>query len=536
MTIAQRVILLVVSSIVCQLFLVGVNQYETRRVYEASNFGNENVIPSILILDKTVFQMGQLRVSIYRHTLTTDPVAITQLDEKISATRSALNRTLTDYEPLLADAKDKELLDAAKVAIGEYEKVVEQVLATSRQGNKDEAREVLLRNAPVAEKANAAINAQLKYNEDLGKKSTQDGAKTRESAMWIAISLSVITLIGLTIQGVFTLRSLTQRISDANRVAAQIASGDLTKNNSIPVANDELGQLIQSLDKMRNDLAQTISSIVANANGLVSSAGVLSTAANQASTSTESQAQSTASAAAAVEELTVSVDHIGQSAAEANNQANEAGALAIASGAGVDDATHKITLVSERVEHTAMQMQTLSGQVQEIGNITIVIREVADQTNLLALNAAIEAARAGEQGRGFAVVADEVRKLAERTTASVAEISNVISVIQTGASAALESMESSRQVVGEVVVAANEASSSMRNIRNSTETVQKSIQNISHALREQRDTSNELAKNVEAIAQMSEENSATVLSVAETANQLASLSDNLKASVSRFRL
>jgi methyl-accepting chemotaxis protein len=231
----------------------------------------------------------------------------------------------------------------------------------------------------------------------------------------------------------------------------------------------------------------------------------------------------------------VSIDHVGSSADDASQEARAAGDLAITSGKGVETATMQINRVAESVDETARQIQTLSEHVKQIGNITTVIRDVADQTNLLALNAAIEAARAGEQGRGFAVVADEVRKLAERTTHSVQEISTVISTIQSSVSGAVTSMQANCHLVTEVVQASEAASSSMDGIRNATEMVRDAITGISEAMREQRSASTELSRNVETIAQMSEENSAAVASVASTAAALVGVSDRLKTAVANFR-
>ncbi|HEX8961759.1 MAG TPA: methyl-accepting chemotaxis protein [Rhodocyclaceae bacterium] len=348
----------------------------------------------------------------------------------------------------------------------------------------------------------------------------------------LLVAVAVGIGIALAISG-----NLAVRIGEASRIAARIATGDLRPSPSNAASSaDEVGQLLAALENMRDGLVHTVSEIVAEAQSVAASAGQLSTAAQQVAVSTERQSQSTSSAAAAVEQMTVSIDHVGSSADDASRRATDAGNMAVSSGGEVQSASRQIMEVSSSVEDSAQRIQALSDKVQEIGNITTVIREVADQTNLLALNAAIEAARAGEQGRGFAVVADEVRKLAERTTLSVQEITSMIGAIQEGATAAVASMASSREVVTGVVAAAGHAGESMNSIRSATETVQQSVLAISDALREQRSASTELARNVESIAQMSEENSAAVASVADTARQLSDVSAKLQASIQHFKV
>jgi methyl-accepting chemotaxis protein len=188
--------------------------------------------------------------------------------------------------------------------------------------------------------------------------------------------------------------------------------------------------------------------------------------------------------------------------------------------------------VSDIAERTG----ELGRSSEEITSIVNVIREIADQTNLLALNAAIEAARAGEQGRGFAVVADEVRKLAERTGQSTAEIKSKVEKIQQGTHATVDAMQRGVAQAGSSAGLARDAGVAIKKIRDGAAKAEAAVNDITAALREQTTAANQVAKNVEVIAQMSEENSVASEQTAVTAKRLSDLAGELSACASRFRV
>ncbi len=266
------------------------------------------------------------------------------------------------------------------------------------------------------------------------------------------------------------------------------------------------------------------------------SADELAKSSDNISTSTHQQSEAASSIAAAVEELAVSVSHVADNAREARDLSSQARDVSSQGTTIIGGVVDEVGFIAQAVQQASGVIEELGRQSVKIRTIVKVIDEVADQTNLLALNAAIEAARAGEQGRGFAVVADEVRTLAERTGAATKQIQAMVESIAGGTGDAVGSMHVGVQKLDSGVKLAHEAGAAINSINRNTQQLASTVEQISLAIEEQRSATDEIARQVERIAQMASSNSVDTEQTGATARRLAGLSGELKAALGRFQI
>ncbi len=312
-----------------------------------------------------------------------------------------------------------------------------------------------------------------------------------------------------------------------------LSTGNLRKRLSV-TRSDLLGVTARQMDVF-------VSSIQATVQGIADTAGHVQKATHEvddgmrlAMESAERQNEATSSAAAAVEEVTVSIGEVAEHARSTREVAANAGEVSCAGVERSDEATRTINSLAETVKRSAEQVETLGQRSAEISQIAGAIKEIADQTNLLALNAAIEAARAGEAGRGFAVVADEVRKLAERTAKATEEISSMIGLIQSDTQNAVDGMRAGAAQVEEGVTLVHSAQEALQRINEEMGNTIQRVNEISHASSEQQEAMTQLAQNVEQVAMMTEQNVAVVNQTEGMVQKLEGIVDRMNKAVNQF--
>ena len=303
------------------------------------------------------------------------------------------------------------------------------------------------------------------------------------------------------------MREQTRRINYLKSVALDIGSGNLVGHAPMGKA-DEIGGVFNAVQIMRNHLLEVAFQMNKSTKSLQLAATEMLEASQATSEGAMSQSLSSASMAAALEELSASVDQIGDSATEAHAASSKAGEVSRTGAEAVYASTKEIGTIANTVNNSAAKLKNLEQLSNKIGNIVSTISEIAEQTNLLALNAAIEAARAGEHGRGFAVVADEVRNLAERTAVSTVEISDMVGQIQKHTEEAVIEMQNSVKQVSEGVNKADSAGHSVAAIEVETTRVVQATQDIQAILQEQALAAREIAETVEGIARLADCNAA----------------------------
>ena len=319
----------------------------------------------------------------------------------------------------------------------------------------------------------------------------------------------------------------------AAAVARAIAGGDLTMRIDRVGAS---GSLMESMQAMQQQLQQIIQSIKQNADQVGGASENLSGQMAQINQSAKQASDAVSSTAAAIEELAVSVDHISQSSRDTEHSAKHATDLADHGAQLAYRASDEIQRVAGHVDQASERISGLVERSREIEGIARVIKEIADQTNLLALNAAIEAARAGEQGRGFAVVADEVRKLAERTGQATDQITTMIQAIHEDTASVVKGMEAVGPQVAVGVDIARQAGEALREINEATSVALGNVSDVSAATSEQSQASGSVARSVEQISSMLDESVQSVNAANENVRMLEKLASDLRQSVAQFRV
>lgn len=354
---------------------------------------------------------------------------------------------------------------------------------------------------------------------------------------WILVGLNVVFAVFMLALCFIISRGITKTLGYVDKSLEEMASGggDLTRRLHVD-REDETGSLANSFNRFLDNLKDIVVRISQNANEVASSADHLNNTSANIASGTEKAASQSTSVAIACEEMAATSAEIAQNCIRTVEISNRATQTALNGSEVVNHAVQSIQRIAVKVQQSAKTVESLGTRSEQIGNIVGTIEDIADQTNLLALNAAIEAARAGEQGRGFAVVADEVRALAERTTKATREIGEMIKSIQKETKSAVGAMEEGVQEVERGTEDAARSGKALEEILQQVGDVTSQINQIATAAEQQTATTNEISKSMHEITEVVSNASHSSQDTAGAANQLAKMAEELKHIVAQFRM
>ena len=537
-SIAQRIVLMIVTAVIALLLVgvvgLGVASKSTDSIQEI----NDVTLKSIKSLAAIQHSFMEARTNMYVIFLDSADEKMDAVEKRLGELAEQIAQQVKEYEMLIADEEDRKLLanDVANMSAF-FETFRTMALPQLRRYENEKARVVMQDTlGPLGDQTIKGFDVHLAYNEKLASETTQntlDAAKLGRNTSLIVIVLGVVAVGVL---GFFLLTNIKSSLRQIQSMVHRIES-ELDFTIRVDVRKqDEIGQTTSALNRLLDKLQDNMKSLARGAQTVATSAHQMVATSNEVAAASNMQSEAASDMAATVEEMTVSINHVADRAQEANRLSSESGQLAITGEKVIGQTVTDIQDIATTVNAAAMLIEGLEQHSQQISNVVAVIKEVADQTNLLALNAAIEAARAGEQGRGFAVVADEVRKLAERTSTSTQEIASTIGAMRGSASDAVSSMQTVVSKVTAGVERAQEANSAIHQIGGGSRSAVAMVEEIASAIREQGSATNNIATQVERIAQMSEESSASAGRSAESANALDQLAAEMQKIVSSYRL
>ncbi|RJX82582.1 methyl-accepting chemotaxis protein [Pseudomonas sp. LS-2] len=534
---------LISAFVLCALITLGVGLLGSRGISHLSTSLDEvfeNNLVSVLNTDQAKIKaVGQTRDMYRLYVATQAGLPQSVKDEFIAS----MNANQAASEKAFATYRRSPLADDERAAGDKmerdwpiYQAIVQRYLALMKAGDVENGRALLMGELQTAYRV---VMDELTIMTDSNNRQVNEGsvaaaelASSAKTSLYIGIALAFVAAILL---GLFISRLISKPIANAVASAKSIAEGDLTQH-IVSTGRDEAGQLLTALSDMQSSLKSTLQQIASASDQLASAAEELTAVTDNGSRGLLRQNDEIQQAATAVTEMTSAVEEVARNAVSTSEASR---ATSQQASNGRDQARHAVSAINDATREIATSttmVKDLAVQVRDIGKVLDVIRGIAEQTNLLALNAAIEAARAGEQGRGFAVVADEVRALAARTQASTGEIEGMINSVQTSADNAVGAMGKSQSLVSDTQALAQATGQALEQIADGISQINDRNLVIATASEEQANVAREVDRNLVNIQDLSTQTAAGAHQTNASTQELSNLAVSFNALVARFRL
>lgn len=503
----------------------------------SEKFVETNVVPSISLLGMIDRELVSIRGSNARLRNPVEPAdRKAQALADVSKTRAHVQDLLAKLQPFIVTPMGKELFAELVQTFASYQQVQDQYLAFIASDDLNEA--VKLSTGAMKQSADIVegdIRKLIELNNNKAKKAGEEATVIYDDAKLTVGGFILVSLLAALALALMYTRSVTRPIGQSLAIAERIAKNDLTEIIEVQ-GHDEVARLMQALKAMQTGLRGTLSSISDSSNQLASTSEEMHAVTEDANTGMQRQNNEVEMAATAVNEMSAAVEEVARNASAASEAANRSNSAAVAGRARVDETVQAISLMVANVEDASHEVQGLAVMATDISKVLDVIRAIAEQTNLLALNAAIEAARAGEAGRGFAVVADEVRALAHRTQQSTREIEQMIDSIQKGTGAAVSAMTHTNAQAQRTLDTAQGAGAALAEITESIDNITERNVLIATASEEQAQVAREVDRSLVSIRDLSNQASEGSSQTAIATSELTKLAVELNRLVKQFRM
>jgi methyl-accepting chemotaxis protein len=495
---------------------------------------NTNWIPALNAVGELNLAFMRYRVSAVMLAVNTDPAIVAKAESNMRARAQEAEAAQAAYEALISEPDERLIITELREVKSRYRQGTERILMAMKAGNQAEALHIIEQEQnPLADQLTKMLSELGKINRNGATASAEESEQIYASSKVLVIVSIVVALVITAALAILISGSIVTPLQQAVQATETIASGNLTQKIHFE-GTDEPAQVLTALALMQDNLRSAVSQIGSTSVQLASAGEQLSSVTEASSRTLQRQNDEIQQAASAVTEMSAAVDEVARNAVSTAEASNQSSRLAYE---GRDKVAHTVSALKSMTDEftrTSALIGGLAEQSQDIGKVLDVIRAIAEQTNLLALNAAIEAARAGEAGRGFAVVADEVRALAHRTQVSTQEIEQMINKVQGGTQAAVDSMRGSVQHAGQTLSVAEEAGSALEQIYQTAGQISERNLLIASASEEQAAVAREVDRNIINISDLSTQSAAGANQTSAATYELARLATDLNTLVSRF--